>query len=237
MAAQAYETTCTRDLFDEDAYEQGVIDYLCSNHDYEHLYGPDVRRTSDAYDDALLPDVVDDALARINPEAPREVVALAVQGLKELEGGTLLVRNKKFMDMLQGGMEIRHFDGSETRTFLVRLVDFEHPERNTFHVVNQWTYVEKGTNKRPDIIVFVNGLPLVVFELKSPARAEADDEDAFQQLQNYMRQIPTLFAYNAFCVISDMLATKVGTITSNESRFVEWKSADGSYESTQFVDQ
>lgn len=183
-----------------------------------------------------MPDVVEPALERINPGADRQALFAAITKLKEIEGGTLVSKNKAFMDMMQGGVEVRWFDGVRDRNEIVRLVDFDNPTRNEFHVVNQWTYVERGTNKRPDVIVFVNGLPLVLFELKSPARAEADNEDAYQQIQNYKRQIPTLFVYNAFCVISDMLHTKVGTITANESRFVEWKSVDGSYEATQYAD-
>ena len=226
----------TVNTFNEDAFEQGIIDHLCTAHGYEYLHGPDVPRSSDAFDDAFLPDVIVPALERINPGANRRAIDAAVTKLKEIEGSTLVAKNKVFTDMLQGGVEVRWYDGKEDKNDIVRLIDFDNPERNEFHVVNQWTYIERGTNKRPDVIVFVNGLPLVLFELKSPARADADNEDAYQQIQNYKRQIPTLFVYNAFCVISDMLHTKVGTITANESRFVEWKSVDGSYEATQFAD-
>lgn len=236
MSSGSYSYEVISSVFNEGAFEQGVIDHLCSEHGYEYLYGPDVPRSSDAFDDAFLPDVVEPALERINPGADRQALFAAITKLKEIEGGTLVSKNKAFMDMLQGGVEVRWFDGERDRNEIVRLVDFDNPTRNEFHVVNQWTYVERGTNKRPDVIVFVNGLPLVLFELKSPARAEADDEDAYQQIQNYKRQIPTFFVYNAFCVISDMLHTKVGTITANESRFVEWKSVDGSYEATQYAD-
>ena len=226
----------TGNTFNEDAFEQGIIDHLCTAHGYEYLHGPDVPRSSDAFDDAFLPDVIVPALERINPGVNRRAIDAAVTKLKEIEGSTLVAKNKVFTDMLQGGVEVRWYDGKEDKNDIVRLIDFDNPERNEFHVVNQWTYIERGTNKRPDVIVFVNGLPLVLFELKSPARADADNEDAYQQIQNYKRQIPTLFVYNAFCVISDMLHTKVGTITANESRFVEWKSVDGSYEATQFAD-
>lgn len=236
MSSGSYSYEVISSVFNEGAFEQGVIDHLCSEHGYEYLYGPDVPRSSDAFDDAFLPDVVEPALERINPGADRQALFAAITKLKEIEGGTLVSKNKAFMDMLQGGVEVRWFDGERDRNEIVRLVDFDNPTRNEFHVVNQWTYVERGTNKRPDVIVFVNGLPLVLFELKSPARAEADNEDAYQQIQNYKRQIPTFFVYNAFCVISDMLHTKVGTITANESRFVEWKSVDGSYEATQYAD-
>lgn len=236
MGSGSYSYEVISSVFNEDAFEQGVVDHLCSEHGYEYLYGPDVPRSSDAFDDAFLPDVIGPALEAINTGINRRAVDAAITKLKEIEGGTLVSKNKAFMDMLQGGVEVRWFDGERDRNEIVRLVDFGNPTRNEFHVVNQWTYVERGTNKRPDVIVFVNGLPLVLFELKSPARAEADNEDAYQQIQNYKRQIPTLFVYNAFCVISDMLHTKVGTITANESRFVEWKSVDGSYEATQYAD-
>ena len=236
MGSGSYSYEVISSVFNEDAFEQGVVDHLCSEHGYEYLYGPDVPRSSDAFDDAFLPDVIGPALEAINTGINRRAVDAAITKLKEIEGGTLVSKNKSFMDMLQGGVEVRWFDGEGDRNEIVRLVDFDNPERNEFHVVNQWTYIERGTNKRPDVIVFVNGLPLVLFELKSPARAEADNEDAYQQIQNYKRQIPTLFVYNAFCVISDMLHTKVGTITANESRFVEWKTVDGSYEATQYAD-
>ena len=236
MGSGSYSYEVISSVFNEDAFEQGVVDHLCSEHGYEYLYGPDVPRSSDAFDDAFLPDVIGPALEAINTGISCRAVDAAITKLKEIEGGTLVSKNKSFMDMLQGGVEVRWFDGEGDRNEIVRLVDFDNPERNEFHVVNQWTYIERGTNKRPDVIVFVNGLPLVLFELKSPARAEADNEDAYQQIQNYKRQIPTFFVYNAFCVISDMLHTKVGTITANESRFVEWKSVDGSYEATQYAD-
>lgn len=223
-------------FFNEDEFEHSVIGYLQEELGYEYLYGPDVSRTSDAYDDAFLPNVIEDAVLAINRDLPIQAIELAIQKLKDIEGGTLIQKNKVFMDMLQNGVEVRFFEDGEEKNEIVNLVDFDVPGNNQFHVVNQWTYVEKGTNKRPDVIVFVNGLPLVVFELKSPANAKADNEDAFQQIQNYKKQISSLFVYNAFCVISDMLHTKVGTITANESRFVEWKSADGGYESTQFAD-
>ena len=232
-----YKYMCiTGSFFNEDDFEQSIIEHLQDNLGYNYLYGPDVPRSSEAYDDAFLPDVIEPALRKVNPDLARQAIIEALKRLESIEGGTLVKKNKAFMDMLQNGVEVRYFDGKEERNDIVYLIDYDNPENNEFHVVNQWTYVEKGTNKRPDVVVFVNGLPLVVFELKSPANAQADNEDAFQQLQNYKKQIPTLFVYNAFCVISDMLQTRVGTIAAGESRFVEWKSVDGSYESTQYAD-
>lgn len=158
MSSGSYSYEVISSVFNEGAFEQGVIDHLCSEHGYEHLYGPDVPRSSDAFDDAFLPDVVEPALERINPGADRQALFAAITKLKEIEGGTLVSKNKAFMDMMQGGVEVRWFDGVRDRNEIVRLVDFDNPTRNEFHVVNQWTYVERGTNKRPDVIVFVNGV-------------------------------------------------------------------------------
>ena len=220
----------------EEFYEQAIIEHLHDAHGYEYLHGPDVRRSSDAYDDALLPDVIQPALEAINRGMDRRAIEAAIAKLKDIEGSNLIKRNRIFTDMLQSGIEVSWYDGVEGHNDIVRLIDFEQPETNTFHVVNQWTFIERGTNKRPDVIVFINGLPLVLFELKSPSRAEADSEDAYQQIQNYKKQIPTLFAYNMFCVISDMAQTRFGTITATESRFVEWKSVDGAYVDNRHAD-
>ena len=128
-------------------------------------------------------------------------------------------------------MEVRYFDGKEERDDIVRLLDFEHPDNNVFNVVDQWTFVEYS-EKRPDVVVFVNGMPLVLFELKSPSREETDASDAYLQLRNYMHHIPSMFVPNVFCVMSDMTETRVGTITADEDRYVAWKSVDGDYSET-----
>ena len=139
------------------------------------------------------------------------------------------------MDYLQHGIEVSYHDGKEQRNGLVYLIDYEQLDRNDFKVINQWTYVEHS-EKRADIILFINGLPLVVMELKSPSREETDASEAYLQLRNYMKEIPSLFIYNAFCVMSDMACSKAGTITSNEDRYMEWKSKDGQYESKELID-
>ncbi len=217
---------------DEDFYERVLIDHLCDELGYEHLHGPDVRRTSERYDDVFLPEVLPAALARINEGLPKAAIQEAIAKIGNVEGGTLAQRNERFTDYLQSGVEVRYFDGSEERDDTVRLLDFENPENNDFHAVNQWTYVEYS-EKRPDLIAFVNGMPLVLFELKSPSREEVDASDAYLQLRQYMKHIPGMFVPNVFCVMSDMAETRVGTITADEDRFTPWKSADGSYSDTQ----
>ncbi len=215
----------------EDWFEQVVVEHLVDNLGYDHLYGPDVRRSSDDYRDVFLPDVLPDALARINKGLPSAAIDEAILKISNVEGGTLEQRNETFNDYLQSGVEVRYFDGEQDRDEIVRLLDFDDPGNNDFHVVNQWTFVEYS-EKRPDVIVFVNGMPLVMFELKSPSREETDASDAYKQLRQYMRQIPSMFVPNVFCVMSDMSETRVGTITADENRFVAWKSVDGDYSET-----
>jgi len=139
-----------------------------------------------------------------------------------------------FTDYLQNGVPVKYFVKGEERSTLVYLVDYKNPDNNDFTVANQWTVVE-NSEKRPDVILFVNGLPLVVVELKSPSREETDASAAYRQLRNYMHEIPSLFVYNAVCVMSDMTHSRAGTITSGEDRYMEWKTTDGSYENTQYA--
>ena len=127
------------DSFNEDAFEGGVLEYLCDELGYERLYGPEVPRSNEAFDDAFLPDVIEPALSRINPSLPRCAIEAAIVKLKEIEGGSLVAKNKAFMDMLQNGVEVRFFDRGEERAGIVRLIDFDRPGRNEFHAVNQWT--------------------------------------------------------------------------------------------------
>lgn len=143
-------------------------------------------------------------------------------------------KNAVFMDYLQNGIPVRYFVDGEERSSIVYLVDYKNPDNNSFIVANQWTFIE-NSNKRPDVILFLNGLPVVLVELKSPSREETDASEAYRQLRNYMIEIPSMFIYNAICVMSDQLTSKAGTITSGEDRFMEWKTKDGDYENTQYA--
>lgn len=132
-----------------------------------------------------------------------------------------------FTQMLQYGIEVQYTDEKhQVKTKIVNLIDYENESENDFLVVNQFTMQEVDT-KRPDIVVFVNGLPLVVIELKSPSREETDASEAYLQLRNYQKFIPSLFVYNAFNVMSDMALTNIGTITAKEDRYMEWKQPTG----------
>ena len=155
--------------------------------------------------------------------------------LRDFESGSLVQRNEIFMNYLQNGITVKYLENGEERTNIVYLIDYKNADNNDFCVLNQFTYIENGNNRRPDIIVFVNGLPLVIIELKSPSKDEVGAENAYNQIRNYMQDISSLFIYNAFCVISDLSVTKAGTITSGIDRFMEWKSKEGSYENNQFA--
>lgn len=215
----------------EDFYEEALIEHLVDM-GYEHLYGPDVVRTSNKYDDVFLPGELEHALRRINRGLPRQAIQEAIRKISNIEAGSLEQRNEEFTDYLQSGVEVRFEENGEERNDIVRLLDYDNPDNNDFHAVNQWTFVEYS-ERRPDLIIFVNGMPLVIFELKSPSREETDASDAYLQLRNYMHHIPSLFVPNAFCVMSDMSETRVGTITADEDRFTIWKSTDGDYSNTQ----
>lgn len=215
-------------LFTEADYENSIIELFRNELGYDYVYGPEVERDfhSPLYEEVLL-----DALHRLNPALPEDAVQDAWFKLKNFENGELVQKNKVFMDYLQNGVPVRYFEDGEERAALAYLVDYKNPANNSFIVANQWTFIE-NSNKRPDIIVFLNGLPVVVVELKSPSREDTDASEAYRQLRNYMLEIPSMFIYNAICVISDQTTTKAGTITAGADRFMKWKSKDGSYENT-----
>ena len=217
--------------YTESNYENAVLQLMNEELGYSYVYGPEVERDyhSPLYEDVLLP-----CLQRLNPALPDDALGEALYKLKNFETGTLLQKNMVFMDYLQNGVPVKYVENGEERSTLVYLVDFKHPDNNEFTVSKQWTFIE-NSEKRPDVIFFVNGLPLVVVELKSPSREETDASAAYRQLRNYMHEIPSLFIYNAICVMSDMSTSKAGTITSGEDRFMAWKTTDGSYENTQYA--
>lgn len=215
----------------EDAYENSVIE-LFEGMGYTHVYGPDIE-DRDFYS-PLYEDMLVNALYKINPKLPESAIKEALFKLKNFENAELVQKNKLFMDYLQNGITVRYTEKGEPKDTIVYLVDYEKPNNNSFIVANQWTFIE-NSNKRPDVLLFVNGLPLVLIELKSPSREETDVSEAYRQIQNYKHEIPSMFIYNAICVMSDLLQSRAGTITSGEDRFMEWKTVDGNYENTQYA--
>ena len=217
--------------FTEADYENSVIE-LFQNLGYSHIYAPDLERD---YSTPLLESTLQDCLVKINKNLPYAAIMEAIGKLRDFDAGSLLQRNEIFMNYLQNGIPVKYVEAGEERTNIVYLIDYDNVDHNDFCVLNQFTYIENGNNRRPDVIVFVNGLPLVVIELKSPSKDEVGAENAYHQIRNYIHDIPSLFIYNAFCVISDLSVTKAGTLTSGLDRFMEWKSKDGSYENNQFA--
>lgn len=218
-------------IFDEGSYENAVL-YLLENLGYEHIYGPEVERD---YRVPFYEAQLAHSLMLVNPNSPAVAIEEAIRRVRDIDTGTLVQKNEKFMDFLQNGVEVTYAVKGETFHDIVYLIDFQHPDRNTFQAINQWTFVEYS-EKRADIMIFVNGLPLVLVELKSPSREETDASAAYRQIRNYIQEIPSLFIYNVFCVMSDMALSKAGTITSKEDRFMEWKTKDGLEETKDFVD-
>lgn len=216
--------------FLESNYETAVM-ILLDELGYTKLYGPDIARD---FHNPLYMDALTERLPHINPTADKQAVDEVLYKLTHMEHGTLVQQNKVFMDWLQNGVEVSYQKNGETKHDIIKLIDYATPGTNLFHAINQWTIIENET-KRPDVVIFVNGLPLVVVELKSCIREETDFSDGYRQIKNYMHEIPCLFQYNAFCIISDLADSKVGTITAGFDRFVDWKTVDGSYEETQYA--
>ena len=218
-------------IYTEASYENSVTELFRNNLGYEYAYGPDIER--DFYN-PLYEDVLIESLYRLNRVLPSDAIQEALYKLKNFENGELMQKNAIFMDYLQNGIPVRYFVDGEERSTIVYLVDYKNLNNNSFIIANQWTFIEHS-NKRPDVILFLNGLPVVLVELKSPSREETDASEAYRQLRNYMQEIPSMFIYNAICVMSDQLTSKAGTITSGEDRFMEWKTKDGDYENTQYA--
>ncbi|WP_114750031.1 type I restriction endonuclease subunit R [Pleomorphovibrio marinus] len=196
--------------------------------------GQDIRSS---YEEVLLTHRMAEAVGRINPAVPPAAQEEALKEIQRIHSPELLTNNESFHRFLTEGINVSYQKDGQQRGDLVWLVDFKTPENNDFIVANQFTVVEDGVNKRPDVILFVNGIPLVVLELKNAANENATIKSAFRQIETYKAVIPILFMYNAFTVISDGLEAKAGTLSSGMSRFMAWKSADGKEEASHLVSQ
>ena len=209
---------------------------------YKYFYGPNIAPDEEmmlreSLEEVVLKDALRSAVYRINGELPKEVCDEAVNQVLRIASPDVLANNEAFHRMMTEGVVVSvHSDGAE-RGELVWLVDFENVENNDFAVINQYTIVENGKNKRPDVILFVNGLPLVVIELKNAADENATIQSAFRQIETYKDAIPSLFTYNALVVISDGLEARAGSMSAGFSRMMAWKTADGRVEASGFVSQ
>ena len=209
---------------------------------YDYIHAPDIAPDGDRpersrYDEVLLTGRLESALKRINPKLPPALLQAGLKEVQRIHSPELLANNEAFHRLLTEGVPVSaHKDGDE-RGERVWLIDFANPANNEFVVANQFTVIENHQNKRPDLVLFVNGMPLVVIELKNAADENATIKAAYQQLETYKQAIPGLFTSNAFTVISDGLEAKAGSLSAGYSRFMSWKSADGKAEASHLVSQ
>lgn len=223
--------------YTEDSYEQTILD-LFKEMGYDYRYGPELEQeTARDLEDVSISCITRKQLLVINGATKQLAIEEAMRQLHTIQNEPLLSANIKMTEWLQQGLDVsyRASDG-QIRCDHLKLIDQENIDNNVFTVVNQWTIVNGTNTKRADIVVFINGLPIAVVELKSPTREVTNSEEAWLQLQNYMRRVPQLFTACQLCVISDMADTRVGSITAPLDRFMEWKTTDGSYESTSVAD-
>jgi type I restriction enzyme R subunit len=209
---------------------------------YNYIYAPDIAHDGDKperanYEEVLLTERLQNAIQRINPKVPIDSQEEALKEIQRINSPELLANNESFHRLLTEGINVSYQKDGHDRGDLVWLIDFKNPENNEFIVANQFTVIENGNNKRPDVILFVNGIPLVVIELKNPADENATVKSAFKQLQTYKQTIPSLFTYNGIMIVSDGLEAKAGTLSSGFTRFMAWKSADGKEEASNLVSQ
>ena len=223
--------------FTEDSYEQTIIS-LFKDMGYEYHYGPELDAdTSRELTDSTIPGVLRKAMLAINGADKATAVDEAIRKIREQFSQPLVSANITLTDWLQNGLDVTFKTAQGTlRSDHIKIIDTDNINNNSFVVANQWTVTNGKSTKRADIVVFINGLPISVVELKSPSREVTNSEEAHQQLQNYMRIVPQLFTACQMLVISDMADTRVGTITAPLDRYMEWKTTDGSYESTAFAD-
>ena len=207
-------------MFTEESFENVVIEYL-KELNYDYIHGSNLTRDNK---EVLLLENLKTNLININKKIPESSIDYAIKKIQNFETNDVFTNNKLFHKYLTEGIEITDFIDGKTVYNTVKLIDFDNIKNNEFLVVNQLEIVEDDIKKIPDLIIYVNGIPLVCMELKSTSREEVSIEDAYKQLMNYKEvHIPSLFYYNAFLVISDGVNTKVGTITAPFNRFMDWK--------------
>lgn len=225
----------------EDKIETFAIEVLQSM-GWEYVHGlaiaPGAEQSErENFEQIVLVDRLRKSVSVLNPNIPYDAQEQAIQKVLRIYSPELLHNNETFHQLLVEKVKIPYQQDGFERSYEVALMDFENPLNNEFLCVNQYTIVEKNQNKRPDVLLFVNGLPLVIIELKNAVDENATMRKAFDQLQTYKSTIPSLFTYNAICVISDGMECKAGSISAGFSRFMTWKTADGKKEASRFIPQ
>ncbi|MBF8964056.1 type I restriction endonuclease subunit R [Pontibacter sp. FD36] len=215
---------------------------LLEKQGYNYIYAPDIASDGEtperaSYAQVLLLSRLQNAVYKINSGIPVEAQREAIKEIQRIASPELLVNNEDFHRLLTEGIPVTKRINGEDRGDRVWLIDFKNPLNNDFVVANQLTVIENNHNKRPDVVLFVNGIPLVVIELKNPSDENATIKSAYKQIETYKALIPGLFTYNAITVISDGLEAKAGSLSAGFSRYMAWKSADGKAEASHLVSQ
>lgn len=225
----------------ENHIEEFAIELL-EKQGYQYIYAPNIAPDGEMserenYEQVILMERLRRAVRRINPLIPTDQQEEAIREVQRISSPELIANNETFHRYLTEGIPVSYYQNGGERGDLVWLVDFHNPLNNDFVVSNQFTVIENNHNKRPDVLLFVNGLPLVLVELKNAADENATVQSAFRQIETYKTQIPSLFTYNALLIISDGLDAKTGSLSAGLSRFLAWKSADGKAEASHLVGQ
>jgi len=225
----------------EQAIEEMAIEELESL-GYTYMAGVDLSPVAPApersdYGDVLLMGRLQAALTKLNPTIPADAIQSAARRIARIASSNLLADNEEFHKLLIEGVPVEYRKGEDIKPDYVRVVDFERPFENDLLVVNQFIVVQNNSKHIPDILLFINGIPLVIIELKNPADANATCHTAFNQLQTYKSAISGLFTYNEICIVSDGFEAKAGSLTASYSRYSAWKTKDGKNEASKFVDE
>ena len=225
----------------ESDIEQMAIEQLQAKR-WEYLYGPDIAPDGEApmraaFDEVVLREKLERAVVRLNPSVKDEVRDEAIKTILRIASPDTLANNEAFHRLLTEGVPVSTYQDGMERGERVWLVDFEDPWNNEFTVINQFTIIENGHNRRPDVLLFVNGLPLVIIELKNAADENATIESAYRQIETYKQQIPSLFTYNELIIISDGLEARAGSLSAGFSRFTAWKSENGEHIASPLMSQ
>jgi type I restriction enzyme, R subunit len=224
----------SRHGFTESVVEEAALEWL-EELRYEVLGGPEIaagepaaERTDPNYRDVILAQRLNRALKRLNSTLPTEAIEDAYRRLTRADEPSLITRNHAFHQRLVEGVTVEYTrrDGTIGGA-LVRVIDFDNPENNDWVAVNQFTIVEGQSTRRPDVLLFVNGLPLALKELKNPADENATIWTAFSQIQTYKLQIPSMFTFNQLLIISDGVEARVGSLTADTERFMPWRTLEG----------
>ena len=225
----------------ESQIEQFAIELL-KKLGWEYLHGLSIAPGAEypereSFEQIILTQRLRKVVARLNPDIPADAQEQAVQQMLRIYSPDLLHNNETFHQLLIEKIKIPYQEDGYERSYEVALIDFDHPLNNEFLVVNQYTIIEDNQNKRPDLLLFVNGIPIVLFELKNAADENATIHKAYNQIQTYKATIPSLFTYNAICIISDGMECRAGSVSAGFTRYMTWKSADGKKEASRFIPQ